>query len=83
MASLFKTSRYAPAQAARRSSTPRTLVALVMREMSTTYGRSALGYLWAILEPVAGIMLLTAIFSLAFRAPCASACAMREGCHGV
>lgn len=56
-------------QPPRRSSTARTLIALIMREMSTTYGRSALGYLWAILEPVAGIMLLTAIFSLAFRSP--------------
>ncbi|MDU8912156.1 ABC transporter permease [Aestuariicoccus sp. MJ-SS9] len=41
----------------------------MLREMSTTYGRSALGYLWAILEPVAGIMLMTAIFSLGFRSP--------------
>ncbi|MFZ5964875.1 ABC transporter permease [Thalassococcus sp. BH17M4-6] len=56
-------------QRPRKASNLRTLVALVMREMSTTYGRSALGYLWAILEPAAGIILLTAIFSLAFRAP--------------
>ncbi|MFQ6553779.1 ABC transporter permease [Aestuariibius insulae] len=47
----------------------RTIIALMLREMSTTYGRSALGYLWAILEPVGGIMLMTFIFSLAFRAP--------------
>lgn len=46
-----------------------TVVALMLREMSSTYGRSALGYLWAIMEPVAGIMLLTLIFSLAFRTP--------------
>lgn len=56
-------------QPPRRSNTPRTLVALILREMSTTYGRSALGYLWAILEPAAGLILLTAIFSLAFRSP--------------
>lgn len=56
-------------QPPRRSSTLRTLVALVLREMSTTYGRSPMGYLWAILEPVAGIILLTAIFSLGFRSP--------------
>jgi capsular polysaccharide transport system permease protein len=49
--------------------TPRAVSALVIREMSTTYGRSPLGYLWAILEPVAGIMLLTLIFSFAFRLP--------------
>lgn len=56
-------------QAPRRSSALRTIAALIMREMSTTYGRSALGYLWAILEPVAGIMLLTFVFTLAFRSP--------------
>ena len=44
-------------------------MALVIREMSTTYGRSPMGYLWAILEPVAGILLLTFIFGLALRTP--------------
>lgn len=53
----------------RRSNTPRTVVALLLREMSTTYGRSALGYFWAILEPVAGIALMTIVFSFALRAP--------------
>lgn len=41
----------------------------MLREMSTSYGRSPGGYLWAVLEPAAGIVLLTAIFSLGFRAP--------------
>lgn len=41
----------------------------MLREMSTTYGRSPGGYLWAILEPVAGIILLTLVFSATFRAP--------------
>lgn len=49
--------------------TVRTILALMLREMSTTYGKSAMGYLWAILEPVAGLMLMSIIFSLAFRAP--------------
>lgn len=44
-------------------------MALVLREMSTTYGRSPGGYLWAILEPAAGIALLTVIFSFAFHTP--------------
>lgn len=44
-------------------------MALILREMSTTYGRSPGGYLWAVLEPAAGIVLLTAIFSLGFRSP--------------
>ncbi|SEL72163.1 capsular polysaccharide transport system permease protein [Roseivivax marinus] len=53
----------------RRFATARVVAALMLREMSTTYGRSAMGYIWAILEPVAGILLLTAIFSLGFRSP--------------
>lgn len=48
---------------------PRSIIALILREMSTSYGRSPGGYLWAILEPVAGILLLTAIFSIGFRSP--------------
>lgn len=54
---------------ARRFKSSRTIFALVLREMETTYGRSPGGYLWAVLEPVAGIALLTFLFSLAFRAP--------------
>ena len=60
--------RYVPTPP-RRARTLRTVTALLLREMSTTYGRSALGYLWAILEPVGGIALMTVIFSYAFRAP--------------
>ena len=44
-------------------------MALVLREMSSSYGRSPGGYLWAVLEPVAGIALLTLIFSTGFRSP--------------
>jgi len=47
----------------------RAIFALMLREMSTTYGRSPGGYVWAILEPAAGIALLTAIFSAGFRNP--------------
>ncbi len=49
--------------------TARSVAALLLREMSTTYGRSAGGYAWAVLEPAAGIALLTILFSLAFEAP--------------
>lgn len=49
--------------------TQRAIMALMLREMTTTYGRSPGGYLWAILEPAAGIALLTAIFAAAFRMP--------------
>ena len=52
-----------------RFATLRTITALILREMSTSYGRSPGGYLWAVLEPAAGIALLTAIFSVGFRSP--------------
>ena len=47
----------------------RSVFALMLREMVTTYGRSPGGYLWAIIEPVAAISVLSIVFSLAFRAP--------------
>lgn len=47
----------------------RTIVALILREMATTYGRSPGGYIWAVLEPVAGIALLSVLFSMAFLHP--------------
>ena len=47
----------------------RAISALLLREMATTHGRSFGGYAWAILEPVAGIALLTFVFSLAFHNP--------------
>jgi capsular polysaccharide transport system permease protein len=53
----------------RRFASLRAITALMMREMVTTYGRSPGGYLWAVLEPVGGIALLTAIFSVGFRSP--------------
>lgn len=43
--------------------------ALILREVATSHGRAPGGYLWAVLEPTAGIALLTLIFSLGFRAP--------------
>lgn len=52
-----------------RFATLRTITALILREMSTSYGRSPGGYAWAILEPAAGIALLTALFSVGFRSP--------------
>lgn len=48
----------------RQFSFARSVMALILREMSSTYGRSPGGYVWAILEPIAGI----AIFSVAFGA---------------
>lgn len=56
-----------PAAAPRRFKTPRTIGALVLREMQTTYGRSPGGYAWALLEPIGGIALLTLILVSGFR----------------
>lgn len=53
----------------RRFATGRTIVALILREMSTSYGRSPGGYAWAILEPLGAILLLSAGFSLVARHP--------------
>lgn len=53
----------------RRFATLRAVTALMLREMQTTYGRSPGGYLWALVEPVAGIALMTIIFSVGFRSP--------------
>lgn len=52
-----------------RVATMRAVIALVLREIATTYGRSPGGYVWAVLEPAAGIALLSLIFSAGFRSP--------------
>lgn len=54
---------------ARRFASTRTITALILREMSTSYGRSPGGYLWAILEPVGGIAILSVAFALIMRHP--------------
>ena len=53
----------------RKFRTFRAVMALVLREMTTTYGRSAGGYIWAFVQPIAGIALLTFIFTLIARTP--------------
>jgi len=53
----------------RRFGSTRTIVALVLREMSTRYGRTPGGYLWGIIEPLAAIMVLSIAFSLVMRTP--------------
>ncbi len=47
----------------------RTITALILREMSTRYGRTPGGYIWAILEPLGVIVMLAIGFSLLIRAP--------------
>jgi len=53
----------------RRLASARAIGALILREMSSSYGRSPGAYVWAILEPVAGIALLSLVFSAAFHNP--------------
>lgn len=53
----------------RRFATLRTVVALILREMSTRYGRSPGGYAWALLEPIGAIIVLSVGFSLLLRSP--------------
>lgn len=47
----------------------RVLFALLMREMTTRFGRSAAGYLWALIEPVGFIALLSLAFSQIAHSP--------------
>lgn len=47
----------------------RVLFALVMREMTTRYGRSVGGYVWALLEPIGTVALLTVVFEQIARQP--------------
>lgn len=57
------------ASAQKQGRTQRVIGALMLREMSTTYGRSPGGYIWAVIEPVGMIAILAMAFSMAFRAP--------------
>jgi len=47
----------------------RVAASLILRETRATFGTSHLGYLWAIITPVASIVLLTVIFTYAARHP--------------
>ena len=52
-----------------RFAAPRAIGALVLREMSTRYGRSPGGYLWAVLDPLGTILLLAIAMSFLVRVP--------------
>lgn len=55
---------------ARRSwPTARAILALILREMGTQYGTSPGGYLWAVLEPVLALVLMSAMFAMFFDRP--------------
>jgi capsular polysaccharide transport system permease protein len=58
-----------PSRPNRRFASLRAIVALILREMATTYGRSPGGYAWALVEPVLGTAVLTAGFTYFIMAP--------------
>ncbi|MEM9434173.1 MAG: ABC transporter permease [Pseudomonadota bacterium] len=47
----------------------RAISALMLREMTTVYGASPGGYVWAILSPLFFIMILSVLFALILRTP--------------
>jgi len=47
----------------------RSIVALMLREMSTRYGRTPGGYAWAILEPVGALAVMSVVFAILLRSP--------------
>lgn len=48
----------------------RTIVALILREMTSRYGRSPGGYLWIVLEPAIGILFMVLLFmAMGLRSP--------------
>ncbi|MEO1362372.1 MAG: ABC transporter permease [Pseudomonadota bacterium] len=47
----------------------RTVSALILREMGSRYGRSPGGYIWAVLEPMSMIAILSLGFALIARSP--------------
>lgn len=47
----------------------RSIVALILREMSTRYGDKPGGYIWALVEPFGAIVIMAVAFSLMLRSP--------------
>ncbi len=65
---------FSEARTTRATSSPfgastRSVVALMLREMSTRYGRTPGGYIWTVLEPLGMIILLAFAWSLLARSP--------------
>jgi capsular polysaccharide transport system permease protein len=53
----------------RRFGHPRTIAALMLREMGSRYGSNPGGYVWAVLEPLGMIIVLSMAFALMLRSP--------------
>ena len=58
-----------PPQFAQGFRSARTVLALILREVSMSNGKTMLGYVWEIAEPVVTILVLTMILGLYFRTP--------------
>lgn len=56
-------------RARRRWAAPRVIMALMLREMSTRYGKTPGGYIWAVAEPLGMIVILALAFALLVRSP--------------
>lgn len=74
--SLSTTDPYRPRVSSSRTMTKRrslaglrSITALVLREMSTRYGRTPGGYVWAVLEPIGALIVMAMVFSILLRAP--------------
>jgi capsular polysaccharide transport system permease protein len=58
-----------PAASAPWAACLRVVQALILREVATRYGRTPGGFVWAILEPVAAVLVLSAALSMVVQAP--------------
>lgn len=58
-----------PVKSVRSFATLRSISALILREMSTRYGNTPGGYLWAFVEPLGEILVLAIAFSFLVRSP--------------
>ena len=45
----------------------RTVIALMLREMSTTYGRTPGGYVWALMQPLGSIIVFSLVMSVGLK----------------
>jgi capsular polysaccharide transport system permease protein len=59
----------APQRKRLKFATFRSIAALMLREMSTRYGRRPGGYIWAFLQPIGVIIMMAMAFSLIQRSP--------------
>lgn len=63
------TSTFGPGGGSSLAVTARVVAALLLRETRVRFGRSQVGYLWAILEPLGGILVLSFAFYMIGRVP--------------